>query len=879
MKKQEINSIGCVSEDRHPGQIERNWQVVLDQINNIDTIEYREYQHNICHLASNHNTLVILPTAMGKTIIAVLVALRRLKMYPWGKVIILAPTRPLVSQHVETFRHFLKVEDGGGGLKPAFSLCELNGRIRWQVRRHLFQRSNIIFSTPQTLRNDLLRDIYNLSSCVLLVLDECHKTGERYAYTDISRMYMLQNPDPIILGLTASPGRDVDRIIQLCERLFIERITIRTPDDPDVQPYIHPVNIDVNWCTLPLEIDEIMLTLKEILINRLEKIRRHNFLTHKSIDDLNKMDLIQLGRILWSIVDRFAMDVNVHDGAEGNDGAADDHANKTDKPAKKRWNAGFFFWLLNLQSQCVKLFHLIELISTQDLYTANLFVYKIKKRALSGHRGLGADASLINELEFKRIMVLLEKHVERGVIHPKISMLKEILEETMDTDGKDGKIIIFTQYRDTVNRLYKIIEGMNDPETSIAGECCRSREKVYRPARFVGQSRKGGDRGLSQAEQKEVIKDFKSGKYNILIATRIAEEGLDIPAVRHIIFYEPIPSEIRYIQRKGRTGRHETGNVLILATKGTLDEIFLNVSLYRFDKMKRIVNELRQIPLQQIHRLPIQQPPRDFSSSPEPANLLPASLIKERETFSINIPTRETIKTTNDNIAPYSLEDLIKKINNEMEDGESIHTMADPENLIISNDEKFDKLVQKFDDLIETGFNDVMKSRNKPEPAAVESRVQTDWHALLKKFTGNGSSSKHEKNSAFLKRKPIRSKTRTSYLKRTPIKSRKKPTFITRKPIKKRTKIYRYRGAKRYLSRWICEQARQMGMLFADGRYYGISLVDLENVVALEEIDKDSLDKCLKRGVEQGDWKLINIKDQGRYLVVHADSKFLKEKD
>ncbi|MHA1714261.1 MAG: hypothetical protein ACTSXP_01330, partial [Promethearchaeota archaeon] len=92
-------------------------------------------------------------------------------------------------------------------------------------------------------------------------------------------------------------------------------------------------------------------------------------------------------------------------------------------------------------------------------------------------------------------------------------------------------------------------------------------------------------------------------------------------------------------------------------------------------------------------------------------------------------------------------------------------------------------------------------------------------------------------------------------------------------------KIYRYRGAKRYLSRWICEQARQMGMLFADGRYYGISLVDLENVVALEEIDKDSLDKCLKRGVEQGDWKLINIKDQGRYLVVHADSKFLKEKD
>ena len=95
---------------------------------------------------------------------------------------------------------------------------------------------------------------------------------------------------------------------------------------------------------------------------------------------------------------------------------------------------------------------------------------------------------------------------------------------------------------------------------------------MARPARFVGQAAKEGDKGLTQKQQLSIINDFKAGKFNVLIATSVAEEGLDIPSTDLVVFYEPIPSEIRAIQRRGRTGRKMAGKVIILITKGTPDE-------------------------------------------------------------------------------------------------------------------------------------------------------------------------------------------------------------------------------------------------------------------------------------------------------------------
>ena len=114
---------------------------------------------------------------------------------------------------------------------------------------------------------------------------------------------------------------------------------------------------------------------------------------------------------------------------------------------------------------------------------------------------------------------------------------------------------------------------------------------------FVGQARKtssGESTGLSQKQQKKIIEDFSDGKINVLCATCIAEEGLDIPEVGTVVFYEPIPSAIRTIQRSGRTARLSKGKLIMLITKKTRDEAFFYVSRSREKKMHTAISKIKQ---------------------------------------------------------------------------------------------------------------------------------------------------------------------------------------------------------------------------------------------------------------------------------------------
>jgi ERCC4-related helicase len=564
----------------------KSWDAFKEYIASIGTIEYREYQQTIAKEASVRNTLVILPTAMGKTVVAVQVAINRLLKYPWGKIIVLAPTRPLVHQHLRSFSKFLDC-DGHG--KAFFSCTELNGKTPKEKRVAQFKAANLIFATPQTLQNDLASRFYDLASCVLLVLDECHKTGERYAYNEIANTFIRQCSDPIILGLTASPGRKQEQVLDLCQRLHMERVTIRTADDPDVAPYMHPIEMDVQQCDLPLEYEEIECSLRDLLREKLETIHARGFLKEKPLDQVNKMDMIQLGRVLWSIIGR---EMAPGDEQEGDAAATE----KTDR-------AGFFFWLVNVQAQCMKLLHLIELITTQGIHTAYQFIKKMRDRVAQSRSKAGSNYRLLQETVFKKTEIFLRTCMERKQDHPKIQLVLDILEEMIDpADGQmEGSVIVFTQYRDTITALIDAIESLNRGDSGP--------ERLFRPARFVGQASKSSfDPGLKQQDQEKTLDDFRDGTHNILVATRIAEEGLDIPSVRRIIFYEPVPSEIRYIQRRGRTGRHDKGFVTILIARGTLDEIFYKVSLCRLDHMERIAGALSDVPLQDIMRAPLGEP-------------------------------------------------------------------------------------------------------------------------------------------------------------------------------------------------------------------------------------------------------------------------------
>ena len=75
----------------------------------------------------------------------------------------------------------------------------------------------------------------------------------------------------------------------------------------------------------------------------------------------------------------------------------------------------------------------------------------------------------------------------------------------------------------------------------------------------MGQATKDAEKGLSQKKQIAALTRFREGEFKVLIATSVGEEGLDVPSTDLVIFYEPVPSEIRSIQRKGRTGRSASG--------------------------------------------------------------------------------------------------------------------------------------------------------------------------------------------------------------------------------------------------------------------------------------------------------------------------------
>jgi Fanconi anemia group M protein len=165
--------------------------------------------------------------------------------------------------------------------------------------------------------------------------------------------------------------------------------------------------------------------------------------------------------------------------------------------------------------------------------------------------------------------------------HPKLAILKKIVEEQFEKNPS-SKIIIFAQFRETVRT---ISEELNKLEKISADN-------------FVGQAMKehskGKMTGLKQREQKEMIEKFKTGKINVLVATSIAEEGLDIPEVNEVIFYEPIPSAIRSIQRRGRTARLSKGALKILVTSKTLDEVFHYSAKHKEKRMHSAIDEIKK---------------------------------------------------------------------------------------------------------------------------------------------------------------------------------------------------------------------------------------------------------------------------------------------
>jgi ERCC4-related helicase len=483
----------------------------------------RKYQQDIYETCKKDNTLIVLPTGLGKTLIILMVAIDRMNSFPKGKILFLCPTRPLASQQLEYFKN---------NLPPAYAQFELfTGKTKASIRKDLWKTAEIIFSTPQTIANDLKNGLYDLKDVSLLVEDESHHCLKNYAYTTVANAYKEQALNQRIIGATASVGVKKAVIKQVMDNLNIQKIEIRTRESDDVREYLQEMSFQKVYVDLSPRFKDI----KDLL---------------KSLIDARVVELRAMGLLLGTPIKSVVLD----------------ELKKVSAMIKKDPNAGHLYRAMSVLGIIIRCAHALELLETQSLHTLNDFIDETYKGKTKGMQTLSRSD------EFIKVTQITKDLLAKGQEHEKMDKLKEIVLEQQKINPK-FKALVFSNYRTTTGA---IVAEMNRSGISAA--------------QFVGQSKKTttfGASGSSQIEQKQIVQDFKDGKIKVLACTSIGEEGLDIPEVNAVVFYEPVPSAIRSIQRRGRTARLMKGSLYVLVARDTIDEIYYNVAIKKEEKMHK----------------------------------------------------------------------------------------------------------------------------------------------------------------------------------------------------------------------------------------------------------------------------------------------------
>ena len=484
------------------------------------TLEKRTYQFSISMNALEGNTLVVIPTGLGKTAIALIVAASRLYQNG-GKILMMAPTKPLVEQHLRYFKSHLVIP---GDDDTKFAM--FTGETSPEKRTKDWMAASMILATPQVIKNDIIAGRYDLTDVSLLIVDEGHRAVGNYAYVFLSERYMQTAQDPLILAMTASPGGNKEKISDIVENLHIKKVETRTEDDPDVRPYVHEKEVEIIRVNLPPELKSALDDLKALVSDRLSHLKQAGF----PVTNESSLSMKVLQEISAVIQQRIA----------------------------ERDASGFA--AASIHAELMKLRHAIGLAESQGCMVLKTYLNKL---LAEGNAPDGTKASKRIACD-PRFMRLLNRSIEwKEECHPKLLILPELVRSILE-QSPDTRIIIFATYRDTVRMVVDTLQA-----TGISAE------------RFVGKANRDQEKGLSQKNQIATIARFREGEFSVLVATSVGEEGLDIPSTDVVIFYEPVPSEIRSIQRKGRTGRHGTGRIIVLVTRKTADETFQIVSRRR----------------------------------------------------------------------------------------------------------------------------------------------------------------------------------------------------------------------------------------------------------------------------------------------------------
>jgi ERCC4-related helicase len=482
----------------------------------------RLYQLNMVQSALFHNTLVALPTGLGKTFIGAVVMFNYFQWFPESKIIFMAPTKPLVAQQIDACYNIT-------GIPPEVT-CELTGSTSAELRSQIWAQKRVFYVTPQILQNDLSSGLCPANNISLLVIDEAHRATGNYAYCQLIKELVNRGAIFRVLALTATPGSDAKSVQSVLDNILCEKIEIRTEDSMDIQPFIFKRAIQEVIVPSSDFINELTTKFSKSIEPFLKRLcAAKAFTSHDPLAVSSYYLITQRNR--W-------------------------RTTSTLSGPQKGAIEGDFVVAIAL-SRC------LGLLQSHGIRTfcknLSAFIEEIK----ASPKISTAKTKIINDPNIQTLMAQINSQstLNSFVSHPKheklVSIILEHFLESADQKEVDTKVMIFTQYRDSVEEIVSILSEHNP---------------MVRVMSFIGQSssKKGSGKGLTQKEQLKVIRDFQNGNFNVLVSTSIGEEGLDIGEIDLIICFDSQASPIRMLQRMGRTGRKRKGKIVLLLSKGNL---------------------------------------------------------------------------------------------------------------------------------------------------------------------------------------------------------------------------------------------------------------------------------------------------------------------
>lgn len=533
----------------------------------------RSYQFNIVQTALFKNTMVILPTGLGKTFIAAVVMYNFYRWYPTGKIVFMAPTRPLVAQQIEACYKIMGI--------PLADTMEMTGTVPAGQRAQGWRERRVFFLTPQVMMNDLLRNALRPHDVKCLVIDEAHKALGSYSYCQVVQEIIKYNNQFRVLALSATPGTDIKAVRNVLANLMISHVELRTEESLDIQEFTQKRTIEKVVVPLGEEIGELKNKFLVVIRTYLDRLERFHAIPRLNPESLGKYRVLLLkesfqqnppngltSRECGQLLGHFSLLISLYHAFELLLG----HGMQP-----------FFYFLKGIvdgeKSQPRVRYELMHNSEFEDLYTH--LERRLGVSDASANDTLHPTAAAAASLLYENTLPQNEKQGEQVVGHPKLAKLEEIiLEHFRSFASNEGgtRVMVFSQYRDSVkeittrlNRHQPLVKAMN----------------------FVGQ-RAGTTKGFSQKEQLLVVRKFREGGYNVLVSTCVGEEGLDIGEIDLIVCFDAPKSPIRLVQRMGRTGRKRAGRIIVLLTEGKEEQAYKE-SNYKKQNIHRAITSGRQL--------------------------------------------------------------------------------------------------------------------------------------------------------------------------------------------------------------------------------------------------------------------------------------------